>query len=138
VISIDDYNNTHVQKLVYEAHQKGLLTDDLRHLYYHNSIDYPAVAGAITASRRHIDVTLIEGIFLFKNALNHLLDVKVFLPISQNTARKRYAARKEKIGDDRPLSVFDDIWLPSFERYCRETRPEDTCDFTYPSSFTRL
>lgn len=134
LLHIDDYNNAEVQKLVYEAHEKGAFTDELLTLYYNNSIHYDAVRDALIASRKDFQVTIIEGVFLFKDCLASALDIKVFLSVDPSQAWARYVKRKDKVGDHRPASVFDEIWLPAFVRYCREVAPETIYDFHIPSS----
>jgi len=131
LLHIDDYNNRDVQDKVYTAHKEGVFTDELADLYYQNSIHYKAVAEAICASRQQYDVTLIEGVFLLKEDLSPLLDVKIFLPVSPDLAKSRYEKRRQQEYDPRSISVFDDIWLPAFERYCREQNPESKSDFLY-------
>jgi uridine kinase len=129
LLHIDDYNNLAVQKRVYDAHEKGAFTEELLDLYYRDSIHYDVAADAISRSRTEYDVTIIEGVFLFKNCLEILLDIKVFIPVNPPLARTRYEKRKGKVGDNRPVSVFDDIWLPTFKRYVREAEPEKKSDF---------
>ncbi len=131
LLHIDDYNNLEVQKLIYDAHEKGDFTEELFERYYKDSIHYGRAANAITESRKHFDVTIIEGVFLFKDSLAPLLDLKVFLPVDTLLAKARYEKRKQMVGDNRPTSVFDDIWLPAFERYVREAEPEKMSDFIF-------
>ena len=131
LLHIDDYNNRDVQDKVYTAYKEGVFTDELAGLYYQNSIHYKAVALAIATSRQQHDVTLIEGVFLFKDCLSPLLDIKIFLPVSLGLAKSRYEVRRQQGDDPRPISVFDDIWVPAFERYCREENPESKSDFLY-------
>ncbi|MBL4801795.1 MAG: hypothetical protein JKY45_07855 [Emcibacter sp.] len=133
LLHTDDYNNGDLQKIVYEAQEKGVLTEDLLNLYYNDSIHYDRAVEAVIESRKKVDVTIIEGVFLFKECLRSLLDIKVFLYVDPEEAQARYVMRKKKVGDNRPLSVFKDIWLPSFERYCREEKPEILCE-VYMSS----
>ncbi|VAV98149.1 hypothetical protein MNBD_ALPHA02-2357 [hydrothermal vent metagenome] len=131
LLHIDDYNNRDVQDRVYTAHKEGVFTDELADIYYQNSIHYKVVAEAISASRQQYDVTLIEGVFLFKDDLVQSMDIKIFLSIEPSLARARYEKRKLSIADARPASVFDDIWLPAFNRYCREVKPESRSDFMH-------
>ncbi|MCF6197475.1 MAG: hypothetical protein L3J50_12335 [Emcibacter sp.] len=133
LLHIDDYNNRDVQDKVYTAYKEGVFTDELADLYYQNSIHYKAVAEAICASRQQYDVTLIEGVFLFKEDLSPLLDVKIFLPVLPDLAKSRYEKRRQQENDSRSISVFDDIWGPAFERYCREENPESKSDFIHSS-----
>ncbi len=132
LLHIDDYNNHEVQKLIYEDHEKGNFSEELLDRYYQDSIHYDDVADAIISSRSRHDVTIIEGVFLFRDCLAPLLDIRVFLPIAVDMARTRYTIRKQQLGDSRDASVFDDIWLPAFQRYCRAEQPEEKCDFLCP------
>lgn len=130
LLHIDDYNNLVVQKQVYDAHGAGALTGELQELYYRDSIDYGRAATAIMTSREACAVTIIEGVFLFKERLAPLLDIRIFLPVAPKVARMRYEKRKLSVSDLRPITVFDDIWLLAFERYIREVQPEEKSDFT--------
>ena len=131
LLHIDDYKNLAAQKLIYDAYEKGAFTEDLLNLFYESSIHYDRAANAIAASRAKYDVTIIEGVFLFKDCLAPLFDFKIFLSVEPSVARARYEERKNRVGDKRPLSVFEDIWLPTFDRYVREAQPEEKCDFTF-------
>ncbi len=133
LLHIDDYNNHHLQKIIYQAHERGEFSEELLDRYYHDSIHYDDVADAIISSRKNHDVTIIEGVFLFKDCLAPLLDIRIFLPIAVDMARGRYTARKQQVGDSRDVSVFDDIWLPAFQRYCQAEQPEEKNDFLYPA-----
>lgn len=130
LLHIDDYNNLAVQKDIYEAHETGEFTAEMLDLYCRESIHYDRVAKAIATSRSTVDVTIIEGVFLFKDCLAPLLDIKVFLPVEPEKARARYEMRKQEVGDRRAVAVFDDIWLPAFKRYATEVKPENISDFT--------
>ena len=129
LLHVDDFNNHDVQRQVYDAHNRGKLTLELFELYYHHSIDYDRLARAIPRSRARHDITIIEGVFLFKDSLNHLPDIRIFLSIDPKLARQRYRKRRRNAGDTRPLAVFDDIWLPAFRRYCDDVHPEQISDF---------
>lgn len=128
LLHIDNFNNHQLQDRVYRSYEKGIFTSALRDLYYDKSIDYPAVARAIVKSRGLYDVTIIEGVFLFKDELRALIDLKIFMPVDPVVARQRYIKRKAEVRDMRPAPVFDDIWLPAFERYCQDVQPENICD----------
>ncbi len=129
ILHIDHFNNNDVQKKVYDAHKKGALTSDLLGLYYDESINYEDAKAAICSASQNVCVLIVEGVFLFKDIINALLDVRVLLLVNPDKARGRFAVRKEIERDDRPLTVFDDIWLPSYKRYNEEEMPEEKCDF---------
>ena len=131
LLHIDHYNNNDVQKKVYDAHKKGALTHDLLGLYYDKSINYEDAKAAISLAGQNADVVIVEGVFLLKDIMAALMDVRVLLLVSTDVARDRYRGRKEIEQDSRPLSVFDDIWLPSYKRYNEEEMPEKKSDFIY-------
>ena len=119
-LHVDDFNNQSVQAEVYGKFVNGHFNQhDVDH-YYQNSVDYVALLRAIQAQKVFAGVLLVEGVFLFKPPLGALFDKKVFLQTSYANARKRYELRKSKVGDNRPIEVFDDIWVPTYERYCGE------------------
>jgi len=129
LLHVDDFNNDDVQRRVYAAYNSGQITPELFELYYHHSIHYDALARAVTRSRARHDITVIEGVFLFKNSLNNLPDIRIFLSVDPKLARQRYLQRRKVSGDTRLSAVFDDIWLPAFRRYCDDARPEEKSDF---------
>ncbi|UTW59267.1 hypothetical protein KFE96_02865 [Kordiimonas sp. SCSIO 12603] len=49
-----------------------------------------------------------------------MFDLRFEIDTSPTTARTRFVKRKEEVGDPRPVEVFDDIWLPAFQRYREE------------------
>jgi len=128
LLHVDDYNNLMVQEQVYQAHAAGGLTPEIFDLYYHQSIDYDRLAQAISTAKAAGKILLVEGVFLFRPPVLSLIDYKVFMEVTHQVGRSRYAARKVVVGDDRPLTVFDDIWLPAFERYCVEFNPRSGAD----------
>jgi uridine kinase len=132
LLHVDDFNEIAVQREVYEAYEASEFTEALLDKYYHFSVNYPALAAAITAEKQRAgQLLIIEGVFLFRPPVADLLDMRVFLSAPIDTARARYAARKVQVNDTRPTEVFDDIWVPAFDRYCGEFDPENTADFTF-------
>jgi len=132
LMHVDDFNDLSVQKRVYSAYCDDKLTKDLFEQYYHSSVDYVALQDAIQAAgERKSSPIIVEGVFLYRPSLADLFDVKVFLTVPYEVARKRYAARKAQAGDDRPIQVFDDIWVPAYERYCRDFSPEKAADLVF-------
>lgn len=131
LIHVDDFNNQETQKHIYEAHRDGAFGTAEFESYYAGSIHYEKLRAAIQKARSEQGLVIVEGVFLFKEALADLFDVAIFLTIETNVARTRYAKRKQEVGDMRPITVFDDIWVPAFERYCRENFPEAKADFVF-------
>jgi len=132
LMHVDDFNDLSVQKRVYSAYCDGEFTKDLFEQYYRSSVDYAALQDAIQVTReRKNGPIIVEGVFLYRPPLADLFDVKVFLMVPYEVARKRYAARKIQAGDDRPIQVFDEIWVPAYERYCREFSPDKAADLIF-------
>ena len=119
LLHIDDFNNHLVQKRIYDAYMRGDFTAEHFETYYQESIEYEAAAKAI-AEAKSKGLVIVEGVFLFKPQLNHLFDLRFEIDTPPSVARTRFARRKEEIDDPRPVEVFDDIWLPAFQRYREE------------------
>ena len=127
LLHVDDFNNMAVQDEIYASLVDGTYSDHHAELYYNKSIDYDNAANAIFSSKLLHDITIVEGVFLYKDMLAALIDLKVFLPIDPAIAKKRYISRKNKTGDQRPDDVFDKIWIPAFNRYIEEVKPLENC-----------
>jgi len=125
---VDDFNNKGVQQRVYAAHASGEFSNEMFERYYNESVDYSALASAVTAATLPNQTVIVEGVFLYKPVLSHLFDYKVFLECDAGVARSRYAERRVDVVDDRPITIFDDIWLPAFTRYCDEFSPATIAD----------
>ena len=128
LLHVDDFNDMAVQNLIYSAYANGKFSDDLFQLYYEKSVDYEALANAIKVECSPSRIVMVEGVFLYKPQLSGLFDYRVFLDVEPEVARARFAQRRLDIGDKRPTSVFDDIWLPAFERYCWDVSPKSMAD----------
>lgn len=123
VMHADDFNNKAIQDRVYKAYAADKFSPELFELYYQKSIDYDRLAKAIRHAKAEGETLIVEGVFLFRPPLDELIDYGIFIDVEPDEARQRYALRKEREGDTRPLSVFDHIWLPAFECYCTEYDP---------------
>ena len=137
LIHVDAFNNAVVQDKIYAAHASGQFAPELMEEYYHSSIDYSVLFAAIEAEKlRDTSIIIVEGVFLFRPPVDSLLDYRVFLDVPAGVAKERYVRRKVQVGDSRPVTVFDDIWLPAFERYCLEFAPKNLADkvFIHPET----
>jgi uridine kinase len=128
LLHVDDFNNDEVQDEVYEAFACGELTAAHLNKYYHSSVDYRALFDAIETGKKRTRYLIVEGVFLFKQPLRQILDFKVFLEAEPSVARGRFEQRRVQARDERPVEVFDEIWLPAFERYCNEENPREAAD----------
>ncbi len=131
LLHVDDYNNIAVQEEIYAAFAQGRFTAEHFERYYQNSINYEALIEAINNMKKKKQITIIEGVFLFRKALPELMDLRIFLSVDPKLASGRYKQRKKQVGDDRPVEVFEQIWLPAFERYCREEKPSQKADLAF-------
>jgi len=129
LIHVDDYNNQPVQAEIYAAYEAGKFTPALFEKYYTSSVNYGALKEVVCRELQADSVIIIvEGVFLYKPSLVDLFDLKVFLPVDPAVAKMRYQERKIQIGDTRPVSVFEHIWQPAFERYSAECQPHEIAD----------
>jgi uridine kinase len=128
LLHVDDFNNDEVQDEVYEAFSAGELTAAHLDKYYLRSVDYRTLFDEIEMGKQQTRYVIVEGVFLFKQPLPQILDFKVFLEAEPSVARDRFEQRRLELGDERPVEVFDRIWLPAFERYCHEENPRQTAD----------
>jgi uridine kinase len=128
LMHVDDYNNIQGQKRLYAAYEAGEFGATEFQEYYSASVDYPKLRAAIARARQGGSLTIVEGVFLFKPELADLIDYKVLLNTPENLAFKRYKNRKAEVGDTRSETVFTDIWVPAYKRYCEECQPEVQAD----------
>ena len=127
LLHVDDFNNPIVQAEIYAVYETGGFNDETFERYYQDSIHYKDLRSAILAAQRSGHIVLVEGVFLFRTGLRDLFDAGVFIEVPFAEARVRFMRRRIEVKDTRSPSVFDDIWLPAFQRYCLEYRPVDFC-----------
>ncbi len=128
LLHVDDFNDDEVQNEVYDAFDSGALTAAHLDKYYRSSVNYRALFDAIEMEKERTRYVIVEGVFLFKQPLPQILDFKVFLKPEPSVARDRFEQRRVEVRDERPVEVFDQIWLPAFERYCNEENPREAAD----------
>lgn len=128
LLHIDDYNNRPLQKDIYRRYKTGIFTEADFEQYYANSIDYQTARTAIQACSNEHPMVIVEGVFLFRKQLANLFTKKIWLHVSPEIAKDRYAIRRQKVGDHRPHTVFSDIWLKAHKRYEREYHPIKNAD----------
>ena len=74
-------------------------------------------------------VVILEGVFLFRDALQGYLDLSVFLEVSFDVARDRGCARDAStIGED-ARRRYDEKYLPAQQRYIDRVNPRRLADF---------
>lgn len=91
--------------------------------------DRPSAAPVRTAATDAI--LIVDGTFLNRPELASHWDVRVFLDVSETTAFRRGAGRDASDPDKRAEieTIYKQRYLPAFEIYHSEARPEHAADF---------
>ena len=134
LLHVDDFNDIGVQKESYAKYQAGNFDAAALEKYCAGGIKYAELLGAIDKLKKSGQPFIIEGVFLFRPLLRLLFQQQVFLDVDFDEARRRYASRKDRVGDTRPITIFEDIWVPAFKRYCAECQPKDCADYIIDTS----
>lgn len=148
VIHVDDFH--HPRQLRYAP---GVPDPDR---YLQHSIDIDQLVtrllrpirrdGALTTSLTHLDlatdtrsvhrtytvtpatVVLVEGVFLLRADVRHLLDLLVFLHVPEDVALARGTVRDAAAGIEDPSSRYLGKYLPAQRRFLREHPPAALAD----------
>jgi len=79
-----------------------------------------------------IDVLLIEGIFLFKEALLNYYDLKIWIDCSFETGLRRAIARNiENLSEAQLVNDYNTYYYPSQRHHIQYDEPWKFCDITY-------
>lgn len=82
----------------------------------------------------HIDVVLLEGIFLFKRGLRAHYDLAVWLDCSLETALERALARgQEGLPPDETIRVYETIYFPAQQVHFERDDPRGSADLVLPN-----
>jgi uridine kinase len=131
LLHVDDFNNHQTQKKLYASYARGEFGVDEHEDYFQNSVCYDNLKDAILKAKQPGGIVVVEGVFLFKSSLKSLFNLKVLLKIPTALGRERYAHRRQVVGDERPVSVFSDIWVPAYNRYAAECDVEAVADLVF-------
>jgi len=131
LLHVDDFNNLEVQKALYGSYARGEFGADEHEDYFQNSVCYDNLKDAVLKAKQPGCIVVVEGVFLFKPSLKPLFDLKVLLKIPTALGQERYAHRRQIVGDERPVSVFSDIWVPAYNRYAAECDVEAVADLVF-------
>jgi len=137
LIHIDDYGNKEIQRTLYEKFAAGSFSADDLDMYYEKGINYNQIARCINNLKQECNILIVEGVFMFKPILRDFFNFKIFLEIDQSIAIPRYSNRKKIEMDTRPLDVFEQIWIPSYKRYCRDIDPYSLSDIVIYNDFQK-
>lgn len=79
-----------------------------------------------------IDVLLVEGIFLFKQALLNYYDLKIWIDCSFETGLQRATARNiENLSEVRLVHDYNTYYYPSQRHHLQNDEPRKFCDIIY-------
>lgn len=134
LLHVDDYNNAEKQAELYGAYAEGAFGPAQLDDYYQNSVNYDLLRKTVIDAQQGVDLLIVEGVFLYKPILASLFDYKVLLKVKPELGFERYKKRKAEVGDTRPASVFNDIWVPAYKRYEKKCRVIDLADITFDMS----
>ena len=78
---------------------------------------------------RHIDIILLEGIFLFKNEFKEFYDLKIWLECSFETALKRAVERsQEGLSPAETVRAYETIYFPAQKIHFAHDDPQKCAD----------
>jgi uridine kinase len=91
-----------------------------------------------TYSFKNIDITLVEGIFLFKREYRELFDLRIWVDCSFSTALARALQRnQEGLSPAATIRAYDTIYFPAQRIHFEKDQPRESADLivdndTYP------
>lgn len=97
--------------------------------YLEEGIDYPVVRRSIQELTLGGGVLIVEGMFLYTDALSDLFDLRLYLEVSPETARQRLSGAAKPEGQAHDGPFFDAVVCPAFQRYLAESDPASSSDY---------
>ena len=128
IFHIDDFNNEKVEKETYRAFALGNWNENDFDRYYEAIIDFQKARKAVEAASASNEIVIVEGIFIFQPHLNNIFDYRIYLEVDVSVALTRFEERRRLKGDDRPVEIFEDIWVRAHNKYVSEINPQKICD----------
>jgi uridine kinase len=81
---------------------------------------------------QHIDVILLEGVFLFKNRFLKHFDLKIWIECSFETALKRAVLRsQEGLSAVETVRAYETIYFPAQKIHFERDTPHESADFVF-------
>ena|GEM_PF-2447201 len=134
LLHVDDFNDIDVQAESYTKYHAGRFDAAALDKYCSDGIRYADLYCAISELKKSEHPFIAEGVFLFIPSHMFAFHLRIFLDVDVDTARCRYAVRKDRVGDMRPIRIFEDICVPAFKQYSAECRPRDRADYIIDTS----
>ena len=128
IFHIDDFNNEKVEKETYRAFASDNWNANDFDRYYESIIDFQKAREAVEAASASNEIVIVEGIFIFQPHLNNIFNYRIYLEVDASVALTRFEERRRLKGDDRPVEIFEDIWVRAHNKYVSEVYPQKICD----------
>ena len=124
IFHIDDFNNEKVEKETYRAFASGNWNENDFDRYYESIIDFQKARKAVGEAAAKNEIVIVEGIFIFRPKLKITFNYRIYLKVDVSVALTRFEERRRLKGDDRPVEIFDGIWLRAHNKYVSEVNPQ--------------
>ena len=128
IFHIDDFNNKKVEKETYRAFASGKWNENDFDRYYESIIDFQKAREAVEKAAAKSEIVIVEGIFIFRSKLEITFNYRIYLEVDASVALTRFEERRRLKGDDRPVEIFEDIWVRAHNKYVLEVNPQKICD----------
>ena len=128
IFHIDDFNNKKVEKETYSAFASGNWNENDFDRYYESIIDFQKAREAVEEAVAINVIVIMEGIFIFRPKLKITFNYRIYLEVDASVALARFEERRRLKGDDRPVEIFEDIWVRAHNKYVSEVNPQKICD----------
>ncbi len=85
---------------------------------------------------KDVDIILLEGIFLFKNALVDYFDLKIWIECSFEVALQRAIARsQENLSPEETIKAYETIYFPAQKIHFAEDNPLEKAHLIFSNNF---
>ena len=124
IFHIDDFNNKKVEKETYRAFASGNWNENHFDRYYESIIDFQKARKAVEEAAAKNEIVIVEGIFIFRPKLKITFNYRIYIEVDVSVALTRFEKRRRLEGDDRPVEIFEDIWVRAHNKYVSEVNPQ--------------
>jgi uridine kinase len=84
---------------------------------------------------KDIDIILLEGIFLLKNAFKDYFDLKIWIECPFETALQRAIARsQENLSPTETVKAYETIYFPAQKIHFKKDNPQESADLIFQNS----
>ena len=128
IFHIDDFNDPKVEKETYRAFASGNWNENDFDRYYESIIDFQQAREAVEIAAAKNEILIVEGIFIFRPQLKITFNYRIYLEVNVSVALTRFEQRRRLMGDDRPVGIFEDIWVRAHNKYVSEVNPRQISD----------